>query len=134
MCQKECHATACSKDESSGPMDLVFIDFLKMELDSQGYENVLMFTDHFTRMAKAFVTRNQKAETVAKILWENVFMDYGFPRYLHSDQGRDFQSKVIKQLYQCEENKKLAISSTSQFSGWTLQQDIDEYAWDTVPS
>ena len=84
------HVAKMSHLQSSGPMDLVCIDFLKMEPDSQGYENVLMFTDHFTRMAKAFVTRNQKAETVAKILWENVFMDYGFPRYLHSDQGRDF--------------------------------------------
>ena len=84
--------------ESSGPMDLVCIDFLKLDPDSQGYENVLVVTDHFTRLAQAFVTRNQKAETVAKLLWENVFQHYGFPRILHSDNAKDFEAKVIKQL------------------------------------
>lgn len=104
------HAAKMGHLQSNGPMDLVCIDFLSLEPDSHGYENVLVFTDHFTRLAQAFVTRNQKAETVAKILWENVFMHYGFPRLLHSDQGRDFEAKIIKQLCRLTNVKKTRSS------------------------
>lgn len=44
--------------------------FLSMEPDLKGISNVLVVTDHFTRYAQAFPTRNQKALTVAKVLVE----------------------------------------------------------------
>lgn len=100
------HAAKMHHLQSRGPMDLVCIDFLTLEPDSNGYENVLVITDHYTRMAQAHVTRNQKADTVAKILWEHMFMHYGFPRQLHSDQGRDFEAKVIHQLCKITNIKK----------------------------
>ena len=83
---------------SRGPIDLVCIDFLSMEPDSRGISNVLVVTDHFTRYAQAFPTRNQKALTVAKVLVEKYFVHYGLPTRIHSDQGRDFESKVIREL------------------------------------
>ena len=83
---------------SSGPMDLVCIDFLSMEPDSSGISNVLVVTDHFTRYAQAFPTRNQKAQTVAKILVDKYFLHYSLPARIHSDQGRDFESQLIKEL------------------------------------
>lgn len=36
---------------SSGPLDLVCIDFLSIEPDSKGVSNILVITDHFTRYA-----------------------------------------------------------------------------------
>ncbi|XP_076830977.1 uncharacterized protein LOC143476602 [Brachyhypopomus gauderio] len=83
---------------SSGPMDLVCIDFLSLEPDSKGISNVLVVTDHFTRYAQAFPTRNQKALTVARVLVEKYFVHYGLPCRIHSDQGRDFESKLIREL------------------------------------
>lgn len=83
---------------SSGPMDLVCIDFLSLEPDSAGISNVLVVTDHFTRYAQAFPSRNQKAQTVAKILVDKYFIHYGLPARIHSDQGRDFESQLIKEL------------------------------------
>ncbi|XP_031749277.1 uncharacterized protein LOC116407661 [Xenopus tropicalis] len=86
--------------KSSEPMDLVCMDFLCIENDSRGIGNVLVVTDHYTRYAQAFPTKDQKASTVAKVLWEKFFIHYGLPSRLHSDQGRDFESRLIKELLQ----------------------------------
>lgn len=83
---------------SKGPMDLVCMDFLSMEPDSKGIGNVLVVTDHFTRYAQAFPTKNQKATTVAKVLVDKYFVHYGLPARIHSDQGRDFESRLIREL------------------------------------
>lgn len=64
---------------SSGPLDLVCMDFLAIEPDTKGMANVLVITDHFTRYAQAFPTKDQRATTVAKVLWEKFFVHYGLP-------------------------------------------------------
>lgn len=74
------------------------MDFLSMEPDSKGISNVLVVTDHFTRYAQAFPTRSQKAPVVAKVLMEKYFVHYGLPSRIHSDQGRDFESRLIREL------------------------------------
>lgn len=52
----------------------------------------------FTRYAQAYTTKEQKALTVAKTLGEKLFVHYGLPNRIHSDQGRDFESKLIKEM------------------------------------
>jgi transposase InsO family protein len=84
--------------KTTRPMELLCIDFLSIEPDKHDTRNVLVATDHFTRYAFAIPTRDQKATTVAKALWENIFVHYGFPERIHSDQGADFQSKLIQTL------------------------------------
>ncbi|KAK9980488.1 hypothetical protein ABG768_000093 [Culter alburnus] len=74
------------------------MDFLSLEPDHSNTKNILVITDHFTKYAVAIPTQNQTARTVAKCLWENFLVHYGFPEKLHSDQGPDFESHTIKEL------------------------------------
>ena len=82
------------------PLELVCMDYLTIEPSKGGIENVLVITDHFTRYAQAYPTKNQTAKTTAKVLFDNFITHYGFPHRLHSDQGRNFESDVIQQLCQ----------------------------------
>ena len=83
---------------STAPMEVVCIDYLTIEPSKGGIENVLVITDHFTRYAQAIPARNQTAHTTARLLYENFFVHYGFPARIHSDQGANFESKLIKSL------------------------------------
>lgn len=80
------------------PLELVCMDYLSLEPDSHDTRNILVITDHFTKFAVAVPTKDQKARTVAKALWEKFLVHYGFPSRLHSDQGRDFESRTIREL------------------------------------
>ena len=91
---------------STQPKELVCIDFLSLERSKGGFENTLVITGHFTRYAQAFPTRNQLAKTTAKVLIENFIVHYGFPACLHSDQGKNFESGVIKELCALAGNDK----------------------------
>ncbi|MFI0459984.1 MAG: DDE-type integrase/transposase/recombinase, partial [Candidatus Thiodiazotropha endolucinida] len=83
---------------STAPMEVVCIDYLSLERSKGGFENILVITDHYTRYAQAIPTRNQTAQTTAKVLFENFFLHYGLPARIHSDQGANFESKLIQSL------------------------------------
>lgn len=95
---------------TSRPMELVCMDFLSLEPDSHNTKDILVISDHFTKYAVALPTKDQKATTVARCLWEQFLIHYGFPERLHSDQGRDFESLIIKELCALVGIKKIRTS------------------------
>ena len=107
---KSCFPCICAKSphlperaplvniSTSRPLELVCIDFMSLEMSKGGFQHILVVTDHFTKYALAFPTRNKEARTVAKILVDQFIVHYGIPERLHSDQGANFQGKIIKHL------------------------------------
>ena len=81
----------------NNPLDLLCTDFLKADPSRDGKENILVLTDAFTRFSQAFVTNNQKALTVAKIIVDKWFYVYGIPACIHCDQGWGFENNIISQ-------------------------------------
>ena len=82
---------------TSAPLELVCMDYLTLE-PSKGVGNVLIITDHFTKYALAIPTRNQTARTTAEAFFDNCVAHYGIPERLHTDQGANFESELIKEL------------------------------------
>ena len=80
------------------PLDLVCLDFTKVDPSKGGKENVLVMTDAFTKFSVAVTTNNQQALAVAKALVERWFHVYGIPSRIHSDQGKSFDNKIIDAL------------------------------------
>eukprot|EP00794_Sanderia_malayensis_P015652 gene15652-biopygen13346 len=66
---------------------------------SRGNRHILVLMDHFTKWCEAFPTKDQKAATVAQILVSRVFSRFGPPVILHSDQGKNFDSTLMHEIY-----------------------------------
>lgn len=86
--------------KTSRPLELVCIDFWLAEDSSNKSLDVLVVTDHFTKLAQAYLCPNQFAKAVAHQLWNNFFFVYGLPEQVRSDQGANFESSLIAEMLQ----------------------------------
>ena len=84
---------------ANNPVDLLCIDFTKVDPSKSSKENILVLTDAFTKFSQVFITPNQKALTVVKILVDKWFYIYGISTQIHTDQGRCFDNQIMQHLY-----------------------------------
>ena len=61
-------------------------------------EHVLVIVDHFMRYTRASATKDQKALTAAKTLYEGFICIFGAPERILMDHGKAFTSEVVEQL------------------------------------
>ena len=64
---------------ASNPMELLCIDFTKVDLSKDGKDSVLVMTDAFSKFSVAVVMPNQQAKIEAKGLVDKWFYTYGPP-------------------------------------------------------
>jgi hypothetical protein len=63
-----------------------------------GNRLLLIATDDFAKWPKVYATPNQEASTVADALVTNFFCRFGVPRELHTNQCRNFESRLRQQV------------------------------------
>ena len=63
-----------------------------------GNRFVLVIGDYFSKWMEAYPIPNQEAETVAKVLVEEWIARFGVPLELHTDQGRNFESRLFQEM------------------------------------
>ena len=81
------------------PMSVVGIDILGPL--NQSYSNnqfILVVGCYFTKWKEAFAIPNHTSAIVADKLVQEVFLRFGFPAQIHSDQGKEFESQLFKEI------------------------------------
>ena len=78
---------------------------------AKGNIYILVITDMFTKYTEAYAMPNQTAETVADNLVNGWIKKKGPPLELHTDQGANFQSKLISQVCDLLKIKKTRTSA-----------------------
>lgn len=63
-----------------------------------GNRYIIVFINIFTKWVEALAVPDQTAATASKALIECIVSRYGIPDQLHSDQGRQFESEIFKNL------------------------------------
>ena len=83
---------------ASRPLQILAVDYSKLDKASDGRGDILVMTDVFTKYSIAVPTRDQSATITAKVLIKEWLSKCGVPYQLHSDQGRSFEAAIIHQL------------------------------------
>ena len=116
--------TCCLQHEGSLPkaplhpivatasLDLLHADFTSIETtlepnQSPRVTNIWVFQDHFTKHVLAYVTPDQTAKTITKVLYQGYIFIFGAPGRLLSDRGANFMSSVINEMCKILSMKKL---------------------------
>ncbi|NXB12948.1 TF29 protein, partial [Cnemophilus loriae] len=79
------------------PFQSVQVDFTELP-QVQRWKYLLVIVDHLTHWVEAVPTTNTTANTVCKILLEQLIPRYGMINRIDSDRGTQFTSKILQQL------------------------------------
>ena len=81
------------------PMERVAMDILgPLPETARGNKYILVIGDYFTKSKEAHAMPNMETVTVAKIFVNEFICRFGIPEQLHTDQGRNFESTIIKEM------------------------------------
>ncbi|XP_014677616.1 PREDICTED: uncharacterized protein K02A2.6-like [Priapulus caudatus] len=84
---------------STAPWERMAIDFMgPLPETSSGIKYILVACDYFTKWTEAFALPDMTAQTTADCLVSELFLCFGVPRQLHSDQGRNFESGLFTEV------------------------------------
>eukprot|EP00731_Ephydatia_muelleri_P029947 Em0021g470a len=84
---------------TDGPMQRIAMDILgPLPLTPCSNKYILVIGDYFTKWTEAFPMSDMEAGTVAKLFVNEFVVRYGAPACLHTDQGRNFESNLVKEI------------------------------------
>jgi len=84
--------------QAGAPMERMAVDIAgPFPCTERGNKYICVAMDYFSKWPEAGALPNHEAETVAEFLVTQVFTRFGVPGELHSDQGREFESRVFRE-------------------------------------
>ena len=120
---------------AGAPMERVAVDIAgPLPVTSSGNRYICVAMDYFTKWPEAYAIPNQEATTVARVLVDQFFTRFGVPFELHSDQGRNFESKVFRECCNLLGIRKTRTTPLRPQSdgmvekfNWTLGQELAKF-------
>ena len=110
-----------------------------------GNRFILVVSDYFTKWPEAFDLKDHKAETIAAVLVDEVICRHGVPLSIHTDQGRDFESTLLKNMCELLEVEKTRTTAYHPESDGLVERlnktlvtmlrtcvDEEQKNWDTL--
>ena len=97
----ERHRAAIKKHVTGEPFVRVGIDIAgPYNTTNEANHYILVVSDYFTKWMEAYPHKDQEAHTMAEVFVREFVSRKGVPMINHSDQGRNFESKLLHQMYQ----------------------------------
>ena len=85
--------------EVNGVFERMAMDVVgPLPLTNRGNKYILVIQEYLTKYPWAFPLPDQKAATVAKVLVEEVILQYGAPSILLTDLGSNFTSNLLREI------------------------------------
>ena len=84
---------------AGSPLERIHIDILGPLIETpRGNQYVLVVVDQFAKWVECYALADQTAERVSRTLVSEFIGRFGCPLELHSDQGRNFESRMFKEV------------------------------------
>ena len=105
------------------PMDRIGIDVMgPLPLSKEKNKYILVIGDYFTRWMEAYPLPSQQAEPVAQKVVIEFFSRFGTSLEMHSDQGRNFESQLFKEVLKLLQIKKTRTTAYRPSSNGLIER------------
>ena len=85
--------------QPSYPMERIALDILgPLPMTARKNRYVLLIGDYYTKWVEAVAIPNQEAKAVARVLLDEFICRFSAQAFIHTDQGRNFESSVFREL------------------------------------
>ena len=109
--QPKKHKVPLQIEPATYPLERTAMDILGPLPETEcGNKYILVIGHYFTKWKEAYPMRNMEATTVANILVQGFISRFGGPKYLHTDQGWNFEAGLIKEMCSLLDIKKTRTS------------------------
>ena len=85
---------------ASRPLERIAMDIMgPLPETPRGNCYILVVGDYFTKWKEAYPLPDMEALSIAKVLVNEFICRFGVPDSIHTDQGKNFEAKVIQEIY-----------------------------------
>lgn len=102
------------------PMDVIAMDHLTID-SRDGQMKILTIVDEYSKFMWVVPVRRENAAMTADAVMNCVFLRYGIPNVIHSDQGKAFNNKLLDKLV-----RVCGINKTMSTPGWSQGNPVAE--------
>ena len=87
------------------------VDVLQLPRTLKENQYAIIFVDYLTKWPETFAVPDQTANTIARLLVEEIVARHGVPERLLYDRGPNFLSNLVERVYQLLDTSKVTTSA-----------------------